>query len=168
MVINKNNLSIAIHCGDKTIAGYDSSVLYVTEKGTLALQGAYSIEVSAIQKEDGDNVGYITLEVAQALQNIDVTQITPALVTPLVSNTIPPTHTLLKDKPVAFEMFINANILAKIIQSAIDFDAKGVIRLQFVGQEDPVRLDSRDTFTGQTWEAFIAPRIPGLDRERFA
>jgi hypothetical protein len=168
MVINNNNLSISIHCGNKPVAGYASDVLYVTESGTLALNGPYSVAVSALQKEPGDNVGCMTVEIANSLSVIDATNVSPSLVTPLVADKIPPTDKLVADKPVLFEMFINANILAKIIQSAIDFDSKGVLRLQFVGQHEPMRIDCRDMATGQRWEAFLMPRIPQLDAARFA
>lgn len=167
MVINKNNLSIAIHCGTKPVQGYATDVLYVTETGTLAVNGPYSVAVSAIASEPGDNVGCMTVEAAQSLSVIGVTNVSPSLVTPLVANKIPPTETLIANKPVLFEMFINANILAEIVKSAIDFDAKGVLRLQFTGQHEPVRIDCRDMATGQTWEALLMPRTPGIDTERF-
>lgn len=168
MVINNNNLSIAIHCSPKPVQGYATNNLYVTETGTLAVEGTYSIAVSALQKEPGDIVGCLTVDVANSLSVIEATNVSPSLVTPLVADKLPPTDTLLAGKPVLFEMFINANILARIVQSAIDFDDKGVLRLQFVGQHEPMRMDCRDTETGQTWEAFLMPRTPGIDESRFA
>jgi hypothetical protein len=166
MVINKNNLSIADHCTKEPTKGHASNVLHITDKGTLVVRGPYSLFVSAIAP---GVTGCITVAEAKALKSsIGAGNVTLSTVTTgVVTLKIPLAEEFQRQKPVIFEMSLNATELLAIAQSAVDFEGE-VVRMQFTGETDPIRMDARNLGTGQTWEALFMPCKPGANDFRYA
>jgi hypothetical protein len=165
MKVNKNNLSIAAHCTDRPFSGFASDVLHLIEGGTLAVNGPYSIFVSAL---DTGVSGCITVKIADSIRSkigdegftISQGQLLD------VAGKIPPTNKHLADKPVLFEIVIETERLAQMAQLAVEHGGKA-IRFRFTGEEDPVRLDTRNMETGQRWEALVMPNREGTFEEIF-
>lgn len=162
MVINKFNLSIADLCTLLPLQGNASDVLHVTEAGTLAVNGPYSVSVSAVQKEDSDVTGVVTKECARTLSN----RIHPTDVQP-INGLFPLNPKYQIEKPVLFETCITPRFLLLLAQHFADFEGKAV-RLRFTGPNDPIQLESRNPTTHQRMEALLMPRLPGIDKESFA
>jgi hypothetical protein len=83
-----------------------------------------------------------------------------------VAGKTPQVNRILTDQPVLFETIIDAGLLLKLAQSVMEFEGE-IIRIQFTGRANPLRLDTRNTATGQRWEAHLMPREPGVDDPRF-
>lgn len=170
MRINKHNLTIAEHCAPKQLDGFITNGLQFTKAGTRAINRCYSVSVSALETAESDKTGCIFPVTAKGLEeqagDADITVDVAKL--PLIKGVAP--VITLPNNPVQFEMTLSANFLLKLAQSAVNFTGPedAVVRLQFTGSSDPVRLDARNSKTGQKWEALVMPRIAGSDVERFA
>lgn len=169
MLLNKNNLSIGVHCTPKPVKGYASDVLHITEKGTLAVNGPYSVAVSALETHLVPAMGVMSAAAAAMTASLignEGIEIDPTTL-PSATGHIPPTMQFFADKPPLFDIKLDTNLLLLLAKSAEEFGGN-VIRLQFTGVEDPVRIDTNNS-AGQTWEALLMPRTPGLkkDIERF-
>jgi hypothetical protein len=170
MRINKHNLTIAEHCAAKQLDGFVTNGLQFTKTGTRAINRCYSVAVSALETANGESTGCIFPVTAKGLEEQagdgDITVDIGKL--PLIKGTAP--IITLPDNPVRFEMTLSANFLLKLAQSVVNFTGPedAVVRVQFTGPSDPVRLDARNSKTGQKWEALVMPRIAGSDVERFA
>lgn len=168
MVINNKNLSIAGHCENKTVLGWDCGKLYVSENNTFAINPVYGVAVSTLGNTG--TKGCVNPEAAKALSNASNCAIGTALI-PLSGN-LPPLEKLLnEEKPVLFELKLELSYLLKLVQSAVDFEGE-VVRIQFTGagEDHPVRLDCRNKTTGQKWRALLMARWPDLqeDIDRYA
>lgn len=180
MRINRHNLTLVQHCASKVLQGTITNGLQFTKTGTTAVNGAYSVAVTALAADDKEPYpGCITKEAAQALL-VDI----PAegkevrLASLKFIDGVPPVVKWPAPVAPAFEIYLNADFLLKLAQSVCDFteprakdkDGKeqdAVVRIQFVSQTEPVRMDARNS-SGQTWEALLMPRKPAHDAERFA
>lgn len=170
MKITRNNLTIVEHCTDKPLSGFLTNGLQFTKTGTLVINRCYSVAVSALETADGEATGCISSETVKDLMGrmgndpntIDINKL------PLMRGSAPVVK--LPDNPVQFELTLSANFLLKLAQSVRDFTGpeEAIVRIQFTGKADPVRMDARNTKTGQKWEALLMPRAPGTDNERFA
>jgi len=165
MVINKHNLSIAEHCAPAPVRGYRGDMLHLTDTGTLAVNGPYSISVSAL---DTGARGAITVEKAKCLELLIGDGLETLSTGDLddVTLKIPLYEKYLERKSPVFEMFIDADILAMLARQASVFGGKG-LRVEFTGELEPVRMSTRNAETGQTWEALVMPRTPGVDESDF-
>lgn len=169
MKINKHNLTIAEHCASKELSGYLTNGLQFNKTGTVAINRCYSVSVSALEVAPGEPTGCITPTAAASMAEnlIDGILDVDVKALPLMKGTAPIIK--LPANPVQFEMTLSANFLVKLAQSARDFTGPedAIVRIQFTGASDPVRLDARNTTTGQKWEALVMPRQRGSDIERF-
>lgn len=174
MRINRHNLTIVQHCASKVLQGTITNGLQFTNKGTTAVNGVYSVAVTALRVDEGEpHPGCITREDAKAML-VDI----PAggkdikLAGLKFIDGIPPVPKW-PAKPPAFEIFLSAEFLLRLAQSVCDFseprekDTDAVVRIQFISQTEPVRMDARNS-SGQTWEALLMPRKPGYDDAGFA
>lgn len=160
MLLNKFNLSIGKHCTSAPVSGNATDVLHVTENGTLISRGPYCLMVSAVEKHGSNAQGVMAPTVAQMTLDVigdETIEIDPSAL--LQHEGKFPVHPKFLDKkPVIFEIEIDTRSLLQLAQEAKDFEG-GPIRLQFTGVSDPVRLDTRNSVTGQTWEALMMPRL---------
>lgn len=170
MKINKHNLTIVEHCATKELNGYLTNGLQFNKTGTVAINRCYSVAVSALQVAEGEPRGCITPESArELLKEMGDGERHIVLSAAKFMKGIPPVVKLPENPPI-FEMTLSANFLLKLAQSARDFTGPedAIMRIQFTGPADPVRLDARNSRTGQKWEALVMPRIAGEDAARFA
>jgi hypothetical protein len=160
MLLNKFNLSISKNCTPEPVAGNATNVLHITEKGTLISRGPYSLSVSAILAHKSNAQGVMSPDVAQMTADVigeDTIEVDPAALPPH-DGKFPLHPKFLDKKPVIFEIEIDTRSLFQLAQAAKDFEG-GHLRLQFTGESDPVRIDTRNAATGQTWEALMMPRL---------
>lgn len=145
--------------------GYASDVVHLIEGGTLAVNGPYSIFVSAL---DTGVSGCITVQNANSIRSKigdgSVTVSQSQLVD--ITGKVPPTNKHLSDKPVLFEIVIEAERLVQMAQLAVEHGGRAV-RFRFTGEKDPVRLDTRNMETAQRWEALVMPQREGTFEESF-
>lgn len=159
MLLNKFNLSISKHCTDAPLDGNATNVLHVTQNGTLISRGPYSVFVSAVGKHESNAQGIMTANAALMTADVigeDTIEVDPAAL-PSHEGKFPVHPKFFDKKPVIFEIEIDARSLMQIALEAKAFES-GAIRLQFTGESDPVRLDTRNAKTGQTWEVLMMPR----------
>lgn len=168
MLINKHNLTIAEHCASESNKSFITNGLQFTKTGTLAINGSYSVSVSALHTSDDEIIGCVALETVKDMKTQatagDIEIKTASL--PFMKGRAPKVEA--PDNPVKFEITLNSAFLLTLAKSACDFDEDSILRIQFTGDNDPVRMDARNTKTGQKWEAYLMPRKPGKDAERFA
>lgn len=160
MLLNKFNLSISKHCTSEPIVGNATNVIHLTENGTLISRGTYSIFVSAVCKHKSNAQGIMSPDVAQMTADIigdDTFEVDPSIL-PQHEGKFPVHPKFFDKKPVIFEIEIDTRSLLQLAQEAKAFEG-GHLRLQFTGEADPVRIDTRNAMTGQTWEALMMPRL---------
>lgn len=173
MKINRHNLTIVSHCAPEVLQDRITNGLEFSESGTSVTNGYYSVSVSALEVGKNEPLGCITPEDADQLL-ADMGKADDANLTLEDMHYIKgkrPRVDLIPRKPALFEIYLNAEYLLKIAQSARDFATPGedpIIRIQFTGNDEPARLDARNTVTGQTWEALVMPRRPDTEAKRFA
>lgn len=170
MLINKHNLTIVEHCASKELSGYITNGLQFTKTGTMAINRCYSVAVSALKVVDGEPHGCITREDADALLKATLDQTELALSNLRYMKGKSP-KIILPEKPALFEITLSANFLLKLAQSVRDFtgpEEDAIVRVSFTGQAEPIKMDARNTATGQKWEALLMPRVEGEDAARFA
>lgn len=159
MLLNKFNLSISKHCTSVPLQGNATDVLHITQNGTLISRGPYSVFVSAAEKHQSNAQGIMTPAAAQMTADLigdDTIEVDPAALEKH-DGKFPVHPKFLDKKPVIFEIELDTRSLLQLAQEAKDFGG-GPIRLQFTGESDPVRIDTRNATTGQTWEALMMPR----------
>jgi hypothetical protein len=160
MLLNKFNLSISKHCTAMPLNGNATDMLHITENGTLISRGPYSVFVSAVSKHQSNAQGVMSPAAAQMTADVigdDTIEIDPNAL-PHHEGRFPVHPQFLGEKPVIFEIEIDTKSLLQLAQEAKDFEG-GPIRIRFTGINDPVRLDTRNATTGQTWEALMMPRL---------
>lgn len=174
MIINRYNLSISKHIAPNAIDGFITNGLQFNETGTIAINRCYSIAVSALQVTEGEAVGCVSSQTVANLEARVGEGITAANVDVNVKGLarLAGKRPIIKlpEKPVLFEMTLSANFLLRIAEAARDFSGPehAILRIQFTGQDDPVRMDARNDMTGQKWEAILMPRQSGTDTAWFA
>lgn len=160
MLINKFNLSISKHCTSDPVNDNATDVLHITEKGTLICRGPYSVFVSAVEKHQSNGQGIMSPAAAQMTAEVigeDTIEVDPAAL-PSHEGKFPVKPKFFDKKPVIFEIELDTRSFLQLAQEAKSFEG-GAIRLQFTGESDPVRLDTSNATTGQTWEALMMPRL---------
>jgi len=160
MLLNNFNLSIAKHCTSEPMDGNATNVLHITQNGTLICRGTYCVSVSAVEKHGSNAQGIMSPEAAQMTADIigdGTIEVDPAALEKHEGK-FPVHPKFLKEKPVIFEIEIDTRSLLQLAQQAHEFNGK-VMRLQFTGQSDPVKLDTSNAATGQTWEALMMPKV---------
>lgn len=173
MRINKHNLTIVSHCASKDMQGRITNGLQFTDKGTIAINGAYAVSVTALQVVDKEPVPLcVNPEYVKELLKDMKPEGADISISDLPRMAGSPARILKENKPAAFEIYLNADFLLKIARSVRDFceptpDEDSVVRIQFTGENEPVRMEARNIWTGQKWEAILMPRKPAIDAERF-
>lgn len=174
MKINRHNLTIVSHCAPNDHEKYITKGLQFNDQGTIAINGAYSVAVTALQVIDKEAVpACVTPEhIGDLLKNINPEgeDISVAHL-PRMAGT--PAEIKWKRKPAAFEIYLNADFLLKLSQTLCEFceptpDADSIVRIQFTGNKEPVRMDARNTRTGQKLEVLLMPRDPAKEAQRQA
>lgn len=172
MKINRHNLTIVTHCAPDNLQGHITNGLQFTESGTTATNGCYSVAVTALQTDPKEPLGCITpSEVGDILGVIGAGDWNVPLADTSYIEGKRPRVDLIPRKPAKFEIYLNAEFLLKLAQSARDFATPGedpIVRIQFTGADEPARMEARNTVTGQTWEALVMPRRPDTEAKRFA
>lgn len=174
MLINQKNVEIISHCAAEPRNEYLLNGLQLTGNGTVATNGYYSVAISALEKDGTRNCSVISKKDAESIMlrsrfpQIEV-DLLPSLVSIAGTDIVPLEGKLpwLEDfaekEPVTQEIVVTAGLLRDLLQAAATFAGDDIpIRIRFASDPyTPIRFDTRNRQTGQTFYGLLMGHKPG-------
>jgi hypothetical protein len=178
MLINKHNLEIIRHIGEGTdYKGRIINTLQITATRTIATNGFYSVAVTALEKEsaikpvcisktDAEVIKTLTGEGETAIDFNDGSITAGSLEFDTEKGEFPYLDGFKQHEPGVIEFTLDVKYLLAIAESLSAFQGD-IARVRFLGEEQPICIDSINVTTGQKWSACLMPRRAGIDKPRF-